>query len=407
VAVGNLRSAPDEETSVTNPLKQLTLTLTSCVLLLPSVALAQPIGARLSTLLTEQRAVPGAPAPDPAAAAVTFSTVAGLFGVELTTLPLASSSGGFVYHLNPTLGLVERASESFGPFFTERAQRNGRGQASFGISYQASNFASLQGADLTDGTFPTNAIRVEGSTTTVVDQLTLDLEARTTTPFGSYGVTDRLDVGVALPIVSLRFSGSRVATSGSQSVLQSSQSGSATGLGDMAVTARFRLTGDGGRGLAIGADVRLPTGRAEDLLGSGDATVRGLAIGSWEEGQLALHANAGAGGGGASNEVFWGGAMTFAASPRITLVSEVTGRWLSDLSVLQDVYQPHSIVDGAETMRWLPVETGVHTAFFVGGAKWNIAGTLLANVSLLVRLTDTGLRARVTPSISLDYAFGR
>ena len=83
--------------------------------------------------------------------------------VEFGALPLVSSSAGFVYQLNPSLGVIERASDSFGAFYTERAFRSGRRQVSFGISHQSASFASLQGATLTEGTFPTNAVRNAGS----------------------------------------------------------------------------------------------------------------------------------------------------------------------------------------------------------------------------------------------------
>jgi hypothetical protein len=66
-----------------------------------------------------------------------------------------------------------------------------------------------------------------------------------------------------------------------------------------------------------------------------------------------------------------------------------------------------SLVAGVETMRWLPTEHGIHTMSVVTGAKWNLTRSWLVNTNLLIRLTDTGLSARVTPSLSLDYAFER
>ena len=111
--------------------------------------------------------------------------------------------------------------------------------------------------------------------------------------------------------------------------------------------------------------------------------------------------------GGATREIFWSTATTFAATPRVTVVGEVMGRRLSELSLVQDVYEPHLLIAGVETMRWLPNEPGVHTMFVVTGAKWNLASSWLLNTNLLIRVTDAGLRARVTPAISLDYAFER
>jgi hypothetical protein len=369
---------------------------------------AQSLTSQLSALLTEQRTSKPVLFGDAVAAEVTAETVTGLFAVELANLPLASSSGGFVYKLNPVLGLVERASDGFGPFFTERLLRNSRGQMTLGFSLQFSDFNTLQGADLRAGTFPTNATRSSGAPEPFgVDMLTLELSGKTATGFVSYGVTDRLAVGATVPIVNVRFSGQRVRTVDGLSALQSVQAGSATGLGDISVQGRYVLAGQSLRGISIGGDLRLPTGSAEDLLGAGETAARVIGIGSWEENHLAAHANAGFGVGGASRELFWSTATTFAANQHVTVVAEVMGRRLSELNTVQEVYQPHSVTPGLETMRWLPLEGGVHTMFIVTGAKWNLARSWLLNTSLLIRVTDAGLRAGITPAISVDYAFER
>lgn len=236
------------------------------------------------------------------------------------------------------------------------------------------------------------------------DTLSLALDADTVTGFASYGISDRLDVGVAAPVTRLRFSGRRVNTFNGQSVLQSVRSGSATGLGDITLNTRYRLTGRTGSGLAVGSDFRLPTGREEDLLGAGKTAWRVLGIASWERGALAAHANGGFGLGGASREQFWAGAVTIAASMKASIVGELIGRRLSELNRVADVYQPHPVLAGIETMRWLPDKAGVHTAFLVTGLKWNVRNNWLLTTHLLTRLTDAGLRARVTPSIAIDYA---
>jgi len=371
-------------------------------------AQAQALVSELGALLTEQRPTSPVFVPDTAAAVATATTVAGLFAVEFSTLPISSSAGGFVYRLNPGLGLVERASDGFGPFFTERLLRNSRGQTSVGFSMQFADFTSLQGADLTTGTFPTSAARLTGATQAFsVDTLTLDIAGRSTAGLFSYGVTERLAIGAVVPLLHVRFSGQRVRTVSGQSTLMSSRAGSATGLGDVSIQGRYMLAGQVLRGVSVGGDLRLPTGNADNLLGAGRAALRLVGIGSWEESRLALHANAGVGAGGASREAFWATATTFAAASDVTVVVEILGRRLSELSLVQDVYEPHPSIPGVETMRWLPAERGVHTMFLVTGAKWNVARSWLLNTNLLIRVTDAGLRARVTPAVSLDYAFER
>jgi hypothetical protein len=385
----------------------LSLLVGSLIVAAVAAADAQTLSNQLSTLLTQQQPT-SILVPDVPAAEATRDTVSRLFSIELANLPVASSSGGFVYRLNPSLGVVERASEGFGPFFTERVLRNGRGQASIGVSYQFANFSSLQGADLGAGTFPTNAARTAGSSVPFsVDTLSLKLDSQSTTVFTSYGVSDRLAIGGSVPFATVHFSGTRVRNEDGRTTLQSSQSGTATGVGDIALNARYLLMGGGLRGVSVGTDLRLPTGSREDLLGSGRTQARFIGIGSYEEGHLSVNANAGYAVGGASREVSWRMASTFAASSRVTIVGEVLGQKLSELSYVQDVYQPHPLMPGVETMRWLTAERGIVTTLLVAGAKWNVARSWLLNTNMLIRVTDSGLRARVTPAVSLDYDFDR
>jgi hypothetical protein len=374
------------------------------VLSAPSAS-AQSLTTLLTRLLTEQQ--PSSVfVPDAAAATATLQTVAGLFSVELPTVPVASSSGGFVYRLNPTLGVVQRVSNGFGPFFTESALRGGQDQVGVGVRYQAASFESLQGGDLTSGTFPTNATRRAGATTPFsVDLLDLTLDTRTVSFVGSYGLSDRLSVGGVLPISNIRVRGRRMRDVNGDMTLQSTQSGSITGLGDLSANVRYRLVDRGVRGFSIGGDLRVPTGREENLMGTGKVGARVLAIGTWEDGQLAAHVNGGFGLGGASREIFYSTATTFAVTPRLTVVGEVMGRYLTELARLQDVYQPYAGQNGLETMRWLPADRGVTTTFVNVGAKWNVTHSWMVNGNVLIRLSDVGLRARVTPTLALEFDF--
>jgi len=389
-----------------------TYLLTAIVLVGATLVPAAPVAGQtssvasgLSALLTEQTPPPPGYVRDRAAADATFATVASLFTIELTSLPTASSSGGFVYHFSRSLGTVERASDSFGPMFTERSLRNGAGQLAVGFTYQFANFKTLQGADLTAGTFPTNTARFANALQPFsVDTLSLDLDVNTVTGFASYGITDRLDVGAIVPITRLHFSGRRINTFNGVATVQSIQARSASGLGDVTFNGRYRLTGDSGTGVAVGTDLRLPTGREEDLLGAGRAAWRLLGIGSWERVPFAVDVNAGFAIGGASREQFWSGAGTYAATPKISVIGELIGRRFSDLTRVADVYQPHPVLAGIETMRWLPTGGGLQTVYLATGVKVNLVGRWLLNANVLTRLTDTGLRAKYTPSIAFDYA---
>lgn len=381
--------------------------LVAAITLSSDAAAAQALRERLSSLMTTQGQGPAGQGPDTVAAGRSRDALVGLLGAELAMMPLSTAPSGFVYELNPTLGLVERASDTFGAFFTERALRIGEGQASFGFAYQAASFSTLQGADLREGSFEINATRAEGAIQPyAVDTLGLALETRTLTARAVYGVTDSLDVLAVVPFVHARFDGTRVSSDDGVPVLDIQTAGSASGLGDAGLGARFRVAGRGGRGVAIGSDLRLPTGRASDLLGTGKLALRGQAIATWDQGPVAASANAGLGVGGVSSEFFWNTAVTVAVAQRVTVVGEVFGRRLGELHRLDQVYAPHSELAGVEVMRLVADETSaVAIGYAVAGVKWNVTGSLLVGASMLMRFTDAGLRARVTPSLTVDYDF--
>src|SRR5438128_1803200 len=58
---------------------------------------------------------------DRAAADAARQTIVDALLVNLATVPLSTASGGFVYRFNEQLGTAERAADTFGPFFVERA----------------------------------------------------------------------------------------------------------------------------------------------------------------------------------------------------------------------------------------------------------------------------------------------
>jgi len=122
-------------------------------------ASAQSVTDVLTFLVTNQSVATGSVERDREAAQATSVTISRALAANLATLPVTSSSGSFVYRLNPELGTVERATQSFGPFFTERAQAAGRGQAAFGLTLQQLHFTSLDGRSLRDGSLITTANR--------------------------------------------------------------------------------------------------------------------------------------------------------------------------------------------------------------------------------------------------------
>ena len=309
----------------------------------PANALAQQsVRQVLSFLLTNQAVRTGDIEKDAEATAATRDTISNALLIELATLPISTSSGGFTYLFNSDLGTRERASSSFGPFFVERALTSGRNQMSFGATFRYSAFDRLDGNDLRTGNFVTTATQFRDEPRPFdVETLALRINTRTVTAFANYGVSDRVDIGAALPIVSMQLSGERINTYRGQTIPQAAATATTTGVADMAITARAHLLGGRASGLSAGAELRLPTGREEDLLGTGEPALRVLAIGSFEGTRASAHLNGGYSWGGISREANYSAALTVAASDRFTLVGEFLGRWIEGLGQIGQVTAPH------------------------------------------------------------------
>src|SRR5262245_4063256 len=156
---------------------------------------AQSVSDVLSFLVTNQSVPTGSIERDRVAAVATSTTISRALLANLATLPVPTSSSGFVYRLNPELGTVERVTQSFGPFFVERAITAGRGQVSLGMTFQQLHFTALDGHNLRDGTLVTTANQfVDESAPFDVDQLTLAIDGSVATFYGNVGITDRIEV---------------------------------------------------------------------------------------------------------------------------------------------------------------------------------------------------------------------
>jgi hypothetical protein len=345
---------------------------------------------------------------DRAAAEAARDTITRALLINLTSVPIATSSSGFLYRLNPELGTVQRATESFGAFFTERALTAGAGRASLGISASTSGIDRLDGFDLRDGSLVTvaNQFRDEDQPFDT-EYLTLNVTTSSMTVLASVGVTDRLEIGGAVPFVQLKIDGERLNVYRGTPQVQATASGTASGIADIALRAKYTLVSTSSGGIAAAFEFRLPTGDEANLLGAGSSSWRVIGVGSAESGRVGVHGNAGIVRGGVSNEVTFAGAVSVAPQPRMTLSAELVGRHVTQLSDITLSPEPHPTLGGVDTWRLLAGSTGSTVVVALAGVKWNVAGTLVLGGHLAWPLTDSGLTTAVTPTVALEYAFTR
>ena len=131
------------------------------------------------------------------------------FGVALTSqlaaVPLPSPASGFTYEFDSALGVFQRSSQSFGPILAERAETIGGGRFSFGFTFQNFTFDTIEGLDLNNvpAVFEHDSAFLGGGRIDVVTTSNaINARVNQFTTFVSYGLTERVDLSLAIPIVS-------------------------------------------------------------------------------------------------------------------------------------------------------------------------------------------------------------
>jgi hypothetical protein len=388
-----------------------------------------------------------------------------LMVVQLSTFPIGSSAGGFSYAFDPTLGTLRRASSSFGPLFAERAATIGRGRFAAGFNYQHASYDKFEGSNLEGGNIkfylrhqdccrtgtgpvvpPFFGVDPNPDGTLLnpffegdVIEAALSLKVKTdvVSVFGNYGLTNRWDVGVAVPVVHVDMDASvvatikRLATAANpnihsfvpgQDVSQTTvaSAGSATGIGDIEVRTKYRLLDLRAGGLAAAADFRLPTGNEDDLLG-GSTQVKLFLVESGGTDRITQHVNVGytfSKDSGASttfpDEFNYAAGVEFVVEPRVTIIGDVVGRTLRNagrLELMSKTFQfqpagtPAPPVASMQFDEFEARTGNLNLLYGTAGVKINPKGNILFSASVLFPLTDAGLKNRLTTIVGMDYAF--
>jgi hypothetical protein len=362
---------------------------------------------------------------------------------NVSNTPIGSTSGGSSFRFEA--GVPVRTSSSAGPIFAERAQTLGKGRAVVGVGHSSAHFTSLRGTDLhnvdlyfthENVDFP-GCDSIEGGPCKLMGipllendimqfKLNMDINVDVTSFYATYGLFDNFDVGVVLPLASTSMHGQSnaqiipfggptavhfFAGTPSNPVLQASRDvdGNATGLGDIAVRAKWDVRRTDRASFALLSDVRFATGDEDQLLGSGRMSVRGLAILSSQFGNFGPHANAGYlyRASNAENDAVLGTVgfddlMSENLTLAVDLISELQvghSKLVLPAPVQYDypfkrTIDPTSIPDIADDI--------VNGSF---GFKYALPNGFTAIANAIVPLNRGGLRANVTYTAGLEFTF--
>ncbi|MGH9322806.1 MAG: hypothetical protein ACRD3V_23345 [Vicinamibacteria bacterium] len=362
------------------------------------------------------------------------------FGVALTSqlasVPLPSPASGFTYEFDSDLGVFERTSQSFGPILAERSETIGGGRFTFGFTFQNFTFDTIEGLDVDNvpAVFTHDSAELRGGREDLVTTVnSIDAQVNQFTAFISYGLTDRLDLSLAIPVVSTDLTVisaatvRRIGTADPQVHFFRDLNdnigdhrtftafGSASGLGDLTLRLKGRLGGSA----ALGMDVRVPTGDEENLLGVGAPGVRPFVVLSRSSRAFSPHLNVGYLWNGSSvlagnpatgetadlpDQVTYVLGADFGVSQRFTFVLDVIGNYLIDAPRLQQ--STFLALDGRSTFPTISFENESYNLLSGAvGFKLNVVESLLVDVNLLFNLDNNGLRDKITPLVGFEYAF--
>ena len=368
---------------------------------------------------------------------------------QLSTFPIGTSSGGFTFEFDEELGIFERTTTTFGSVFAERGETIGKGKWNFGFNTFSVEYDAIDDLDLRNGDISFSLTHLDtnfdGTTVeTFFEGDLIDVQARlllstdTTTFFGNYGVTERFDLAVAVPLVSVdlgvqldqsiqRFASEGFSdppfhrfTDGADSQRDVIRA-SASGIGDVLVRGKYNFLRQDHGALALALDVRLPTGDEEDLLGTGATQTKLFLIGSTRFGKFAPHVNIGYTHSGSGSDTvgdlpdefnFITG-FSMGVHPKVTVFADLVWRTLLDAQQIERRELTHlykrwdsEIIEQTSRQVLDTRQQDLNIAAASIGLKVNIVGDLLFSANLSFSLSDEGLRDEdIIPLIGIDYSF--
>jgi hypothetical protein len=246
--------------------------------------------------------------------------LSGAIAAAVSSLPVSTATSAVTFRFEG--GRPVQEVRSAGPIFGERVQTLGKGRLLVGVNLTAVDFSSVRGVPLDNVAFAfthqntarpgvplDSALGSPAFENDVIQVNTsIDLNIQTALLFLTYGLTDRIDIGVELPLVRSDLSGGSIAhvvpftnptphffgTAANPSLnAGSSIDGTASGIGDVGARLKVNLGGSDRGAFGFLADARFPTGNEEDFQGSGEYAVRGLGIVSARFGDFSPHLNVG------------------------------------------------------------------------------------------------------------------
>jgi len=368
----------------------------------------------------------------------TLDQVADLLGQTFgRSVPLPAASAGVSYAFDPATGNFRREPSTFGQVYLDRADTLGARRLNVSFAYQFVQLDEISRQEADDLRDPT-PIPINGKLGAIAfDQLRIEASVHYFLFGLTYGVTEDLDVSVAVPVeYSNLFVGAKL-----RAAAVSAETGELVrfaaapedpmhplGVGDLMLRAKYRLLEQRDVHVAAGLLLRIPTGDEGDLQGIGFfevtpgllASTRIFEPAPWA--RLQGHLNAGVGFDtddvGAS-EARWGIGLDWGMTEHVTAAIAFLGRnqfarvappGFFDFrrcpnANLVTCATTQSARDGNEPLFGLSGDRPDYYDFSIGGRGGIWRDTVFLFANLVVPLNDGAVRTRPIPLIGVEATF--
>lgn len=375
--------------------------------------------------------------------------LSGFIESNLASIPLTPPSLEVVSENNELVEVVT----GFTPIFTESSGTVGKGNFFVGSNFSYFNLTKIRGQDLSDLQF---AFQQDGGGDIIVVNMPLDINAAVFTLYGTYGITNRLDVGFALPIVNLSmerqattfevvgehtgcrygagctpgqsggsplvnyfFAGGVAIDVGADDAIEATPDfetipESETYLNTLALRAKYRFPTTLASGkLAAVVDMRLPVGRNEgNVLGQGHFGTRVTLIAEYDEFEnFKPFVNLGAQfwNGDDSNSLRFATGFTQRVASKLFFAFDLLGKIdIEDPPFLAPFDEPSGEATGVEISlagSTIPALSRDHTLNAGLGLQAVFSPSFFVYGSALFSLLDRGLQSAVAPTIGAALYF--
>ncbi len=363
------------------------------------------------------------------------------FATQLARLPIASAASGVVLTFNKSLGIYTTASgDNLGPILSQRGDTIGKHKLFLAFSYQRFQFDSIDGIsldhspDLDAGRGLPLVFQIPAPndpTTTIYGETRNRIDARVDqyVALASFGLTDRIDVSVVVPVERISLG---ISTSGREHFVKNNVDtgsvpfsqfvpGSASGIGDVIVAGKATLLKREKDSLAFGTEVRLPSGDEKNFLGSGSYGFKPFVAYS-HQARLSPHVNFGyqwnsqsalfpsPSGGNLRlpDSVMYTAGVDAAIVRRLSVAVDFVGSHFFDAP---RVRQTTTNIPGTAGNPPVPaadlaaLRDSYNTDDLGIGLKVRLVANLVLSGNVLIKLDDPGLRSRFVPLAGLSYRF--